>query len=268
MRTVSLRNSTIRRTTLAIAGVAVIGTVAAGCGSSSKGGSAATLPTTSTTTAPSTPSQQPQTTTSPTEAPTSDSGSSTPGDDSGKAAAYKQVLLSASEVSDITGEEFTAEPSSDDTVSNSEEPSGCAALDDFVAASKDSEQGKATASFNNADQSQQAEEQLTYVPEQAETLFTQLKDALGSCDTLGAGQDQLTLAVQDDPEIQDADDTLAFTASATGSGKSIVVTGLVARFGDNIVQITYSAVGTEDNPIIGDTELLTQAASKAATALA
>jgi hypothetical protein len=261
MRTISFRTPA-RRATVAIASVAVIGTVAAGCGSSSKN-DAGTLPTTPPTTSTTTPP-----TSAPTDAPSSDTRTDSPGtDDSSKAAAYKQVLLTASEVSNITSEDFAVDPTADASADNSAEPSGCAALDDFVAEAKDSEQGKATASFTTADQGQQAEEQLTYVPGKAETLFTQLKDALGSCDSLGTGDNALELATQDDPDVQDADDTLSFTASTTNSGKSIVVTGLLARFGDNIVQITYSAVGAEDAPIIGDTELLTQAASKAATTL-
>jgi hypothetical protein len=267
MRTRSFSSPVVRRATLAIASVAVIGTVAAGCGSSSKGGSAGPLTSTSTaatTTAP--PSTTPSDATSSdttTDGPsTDDSGT----DDTRKVTDFKRVLLTASEVSNITGEEFTAQPS-DDSDDASSEPSGCAAVDDFVAAAKDSEKGKATATFANGDQAQQAEEQLTYVPEKAATLFTQLKDAIGSCDSLGLGQDSLKLAVQDDPEVQGADDTAAFTASATGSGKSIVVTALLARFGDNIVHITYSAVSDQDNPIIGDDELLTKAAGKAESVL-
>jgi hypothetical protein len=265
MRATSLRSSAVRRATLALATVAVVGTVAAGCGSSGSD-STSSLPT-----APPTTSAPQQTTPPPSSTPSdtpSDTPSSSTSSDSDRATEFKSVLLTASEVSDITGEQFTAEPSRDETDTNSEEPSGCAALDDFVKDSKDAERGKASASFVTADQAQEAEEQLTYVPDEAETLFTQLKDALNSCDSLGTGDNALTLAVQDDPEIQGADDTLSFTASATGSGKSIVVTGMLARFGDNIVQITYSAVGDEDNPIIGDTELLTQAASKADTVLA
>jgi hypothetical protein len=261
MRTRSFSTPAVRRATLAIASVAVIGTVAAGCGSSSGGGAAGPLPGTSSSTTTTPPS------TTPSDTPSSDTTTDSPSkDDSSKATEFKRVLLTASEVSEITGETFTAQPSSDDS-DDATEPSGCDALDEFVSAAKDSERGKASASFANSDQSQEAEEQLTYVPGQAETLFTQLKDALDSCDTIGTGDNALDLAVQSDPEVQGADDTMAFTASTTAGGRSIVVTGLLARYGDNIVQITYSAVGEEDSPIIGDDQLLTEAASKAESVL-
>jgi hypothetical protein len=176
------------------------------------------------------------------------------------------VLLTATQVSDITGAQFTEDPS-DNTITASPEPSGCAALDDFASEAKASEDGKASADFSSADQTLNVEEQLTFVPGKGAALFSQLKSALDQCDTLSAGGVSLKLTLQSDPAVQNADDTLAVTATTSDSGQSAVVTLLLARFGDNIVQVTYSAFSTGAAPDAADSQLLVEAATKAEPAL-
>ena len=167
--------------------------------------------------------------------------------------------MSAEEVGATAKNTFTAGPASPDDNSSS----GCAALDDFQKAAKGSEKAKAGRTYNTADSKLTAEDDLSYVPGQAASLFKQLKSAAGSCSSLTAGGTSLALTTLPDPSVPGSDDTVAIQATGAVSGQPVTADIFLARFSDNVLGVNYGgAVAPSDaSPVVS--ALLNQAAAKA-----
>ncbi len=235
---VAARRPAGRRVLTGAFGIVLAGGLVCGCGSSSKS-SAGTTPSNPPTTAAS-------------SQPSSDSSSGPTSAD------LEGVLLTADQVSQIANGQFTASPSTSDDNSNT----GCAALDDFSKASKDSDKAKAEQDYDTSDQSQSVTEGVVYVPDQAEELFSQLKSALGQCDSFTVAGHDLSLTQLDDPSVDGADDTLAAQASGDIEGQTFTVDLFAARFGDNVVQISYGGLVDDSSASSVGEQLLQQASDK------
>jgi hypothetical protein len=173
------------------------------------------------------------------------------------------VLLTTDELDTTAKNSFTAGPASPDDSSST----GCAAFDDFQKASKGTEKVKAGRTYNTTDSKFSAEDDLFTVPGQAAALFTQLKSAAASCDTLTASGTKLALTKLADPSVDGSDDTLAIQATADVNGQTITEDIFMARFGDNLLQMSYGGVIAPADASTVGTALLTQAADKAKSVL-
>ncbi len=186
------------------------------------------------------------------------SESSSSSSDSPTTADFTGVLLSADEVGSAASATFTGTDSTDDS---SDTASGCAALDDFTKAAKGSEKARAGRDFETADQSTSVSEEILNAPE-AESLFTTLKDALKQCSGFTIAGTTLNLVTLTDPSIDGSDATLAAEASGVVDGQAVAVDIFSARFGDNVLSITYSGVDSSDARTVAQ-QLLDRATTKA-----
>jgi len=153
---------------------------------------------------------------------------------------FEHSLLTPATVSQITGATFAIDNSKDD---NSDDSStGCI---DKASTLTDpgTEKGDASRQFASAPAGGFVSEDLSNNSTNAQQI-TQLRTALKSCTSATFGGSTVSLALLPSPPVPGSDDVFVMEMSGQINGDPITIDISVARFGDNVVGITYGGLLT------------------------